>query len=274
MIKGTAIGCLLLFVVISACGRSSPNKAIAQVEQLTFDGAEATSEDARMRHGDRLAELLGCKGCHKRDFTGGPFNEGWIAPNVSLLAADHDHAQFENAVRQGVASDGRKLRMMPSEMYRSLSDPDMRALSTYLLALEPKGEVQAEFVPFPSDLAQWEADGYTDGYTLGLEWAASPGPVDAGPEHARGRYLAQNLCTECHNNQLQGYPNFTPDLMIVSAYSDEEFVRLLQEGKGNTRDQLGLMSLVSPSRYPYLTDEERLELFAYLRARAEILLGD
>ena len=264
--KVIAFALIVLFVV--ACGRES--REASDDGALSFDGADARSGHAE--HGARLADVLGCTGCHRKDFSGGPFNEGWMAPNVSLLVADYDHDQLELAIRQGIALDGRKLRMMPSEMYRFLSDADMRALSTYLLALDPVGEPQPPFEPFPSDLADWEADGYTNGHALGLEWAASSGPLDVGPDYARGRYLALNLCTECHNNQLQGYPNFTPDLTIIAAYSDAEFKRLLREGKGNVREQLGLMSLVAPARFPHLSDAELRDLSAYLRRRSETLL--
>ena len=82
-----------------------------------------------------------------------------------------------------------------------------------------------------------------------------------------------NLCTECHNNQLQGYPGFTPDLSIVASYSVPELRILLHEGKGNIRPQLGLMTMVSPSRFPHLTDDEFVELTRYLRARSKALTG-
>ena len=75
--------------------------------------------------------------------------------------------------------------MMPSEMYRSLSNADMTALSAYLLAIKPSGVPQPAFEPFPSDIEEWEAIGYTDGHALGLEWASSPGPLALGIEHAR-----------------------------------------------------------------------------------------
>jgi len=265
---------ILSVILLTACGQSGSVNFTNEIAELTFDGAHGETEEDKAQHGKRLADVLGCTGCHNPDFSGGPFNEGWIAPNLSLMTTEYDQDTLERAVRQGIALDGRKLRMMPSEMYRALSDADMQSLSTHLLSLEPSGDPQPLFEPFPSDLAQWEIDGYTDGHALGLEWAASPGPIELGPEHARGRYLALNLCTECHNNQLQGYPNFTPDLSVVALYTDEELRRLLFEGKGNVRERLGLMSLVSPARNPYLTDSEYSDLVSYLRARSESLLDD
>jgi cytochrome c553 len=266
IIVSLAVGLLV------SCGQGSNNQSATISLQMTFDGANASSDVERMAHGRRLADLLGCTGCHQADFTGGTFNQGRIAPNLTLLISEYDGVALDRAIRSGVARDDRKLRLMPSEMYQFLSDADARALGSYLLSLSPSGESQPPFEPIAEDIALWEADGYIDAFTLALEWDASAGPVDAGVEHSRGRYLAINLCTECHNNQLQGYPNFTPDLTIVEAYSDDELKRLLFEGKGNSREQLGLMSLVSPARNPHLTDTEYNDLVAYLRARSREIL--
>lgn len=265
---------VLTVFALTGCGQNAPVTSFTESAALTFDGANAETQEGKAQHGQRLANVLGCTGCHNLDFSGGPFNEGWIAPNLSLMVSEYDHDTLDRAIRQGIALDERKLRMMPSEMYRALSDADMQSLSTYLLSLEATGDIQPPFEPFASDLAQWEIDGYTNGHALGLEWAAMSRPLDLGTEHARGRYLATNLCTECHNNRLQGYPNFTPDLSVIALYTDEELQRLLLEGKGNVRERLGLMSLVSPARNPHLTDGEYADLVAYLRARSEGMMGE
>lgn len=268
IIVSLAVGLLV------SCGQSSNTQSATIPMELTFDGAHASSEMERLAHGERLSELLGCTGCHQADFIGGTFNQGRIAPNLTLLIPEYDSASLDRAIRSGVALDGRKLRLMPSEMYQFLSDADTLALASYLLSLPPSGESQPPFEPIAEDVALWEADGYINANTLALAWAASAGPLDAGVGYSRGRYLALNLCTECHNDQLQGYPNFTPDLTIVSAYNDTELKRLLLEGKGNARDQLGLMSLVSPARNPHLTEGEYRDLIAYLRVRARTILED
>jgi len=264
----------LAVALLVSCEPFSSDQSADGPLETTFDGANTSEKLERLAHGERLSELLGCTGCHQADLTGGPFNQGRIAPNLTLLISEYDSVSLDRAIRTGVAQDGRKLRLMPSEMYQFLSDADAQALGSYLLSLSPLGESQLPFEPIAEDIALWDADGYTDANTLGLSWQASEGPLDAGAEFSRGRYLALNLCTECHNNQLQGYPNFTPNLTIVSAYSDVELKRLLLEGKGNTREQLGLMSLVSPARNPHLTEDEYRDLIAYLRVRAKTILGD
>ncbi|MEQ9436930.1 c-type cytochrome [Hyphomonas sp.] len=264
--KAVASGLISMSAV--ACDQESHAPPDSSVVVLTFDGADATSNEAIIQHGNRLSKVLGCTGCHNQDLSGGPFNEGWIAPNLTLKVSEYDDLALDQAIRAGIALDGRKIRLMPSEMYRSLSGKDVEALILYLRSLDPVGQAQPAFEPFASDLVQWEADGYTDANALGLAWSEADGPVMLGPEQARGRYLAMNLCTECHNDRLQGYPGFTPDLAIIAAYSDDAFNRLLHKGKGNVREELGLMSMVSPARFQHLTDRELAELTDYLRARA------
>lgn len=264
----------MLVTLAAACGEGRLESEPSRAAGLTFDGADATTDDGLLQHGERLSTVLGCTGCHQEDFSGGPFNEGWIAPNLSLAIAEYDTDALDRAIRQGIAVDDRKIRMMPSEMYQWLSDADFQALEMYVRALEPVGNVQPAFAPFPADIAQWAADGYTNAHDLGVSWAQSQGPLSMGAEHARGRYLAITLCTECHNNRLQGYPGFTPDLSVIRGYGDTALERLLHEGKGNARDELGLMSLVSPARFPHLTDREYDDLTAYLRARAQALVEE
>lgn len=263
-----SVVCGLILLSNIACNQGPQVQTDPSFALTTFEGADTTTNGAVIRHGSRLSKVLGCTGCHGPDLLGGPFNEGWIAPNLTLKVSKYDDLALDRAIRDGIALDGRKIRLMPSEMYRSLSDDDLEALILYLRSLDPAGVPQPEFEPFASDILEWEATGYTDAHVLGLAWSNAGGPIMLDPDHARGRYLSMNLCTECHNDRLQGYPGFTPDLSIIAAYSDDEFRRLLQTGKGNVREDLGLMSMVSPARFSHLTEREVAELTAYLRARS------
>lgn len=264
---------LIVFVTlfVNACHLKTIDSNKQESASDFFDGAIAQTPIDAKKHGKRLSMLLGCTGCHQNDFSGGPFNQGWVAPNVSLMIDKYDYSSLERAIRQGIGLDGRFLRLMPSEMYQSLSNADLRSLVDYLLTIKPTGKPQTRFEPGTNLLQQWDRDGYTNANALGLFWSTQPGPIALGPKHTRGRYLAINLCAECHNNAFQGYKDFTPDLAIIAAYSDEEFARLLTQGKGKFREDLGLMSLVSPARFPHLTNQEYNDLSAYLRARATAL---
>ncbi|MGJ3627194.1 c-type cytochrome [Sphingomonas sp. MMS24-JH45] len=59
-------------------------------------------------------------------------------------------------------------------------------------------------------------------------------PVDAGPSTAKGRYLTQIACAECHGPTLTGVPEpkagDAPDLSVAAAYERRDFVRLMRTG--------------------------------------------
>ena len=81
----------------------------------------------------------------------------------------------------------------------------------------------------------------------------------------RGQYLAMTACNECHGLDLRGGFG-TPDLAILTAYSDTEFRRLMKEGVAiGGRDSLRLMTMVARDRFAYFTEQEVVDLQAYLR---------
>jgi mono/diheme cytochrome c family protein len=94
-------------------------------------------------------------------------------------------------------------------------------------------------------------------------------PVDLGPSHALGRYIARVTCAECHGPELKGGRD-TPDLVVAGAYSADEFERLMTEGVGLGGRKLNpMMEGVSKARFSRLTQREREALYRYLKGRAE-----
>ena len=63
----------------------------------------------------------------------------------------------------------------------------------------------------------------------------------------------QTTCTACHNNALQGYQDFSPDLDIAGTYSEAELTRLLTTGEGKTKKNLGMMSEMGRDIFVKLT---------------------
>jgi mono/diheme cytochrome c family protein len=79
--------------------------------------------------------------------------------------------------------------------------------------------------------------------------------------------MAETTCTACHNNALQGWPNFTPDLDIAGTYSKPELMRLLTTGESKTGKDVG-MSVVARRQFSQLTPRERDAIVDYILARA------
>lgn len=110
------------------------------------------------------------------------------------------------------------------------------------------------------------------------DWGRSVPSLLLGPEAdtslKRGEYLAMTACNECHGLDLRGSnvePDIAPpDLAVVTAYSFEEFNRLMEEGlPRDGRETLGLMTTVARDRFGSFTTEERSDLYAFLRTLAE-----
>ncbi len=267
---------LLALASLSACDRQTENDlpiVPAAAAQLSFEGADYTDEAAKVAHGKRLATVLDCTGCHGENLQGknvsadDPDYGDMNAPNITLLLASYSDADLDELIRNGKPKDKREFWFMPVESFQFLSDADFVALVAYLRTFKAQGKQLPPIRKgkgFQEDLergfgnAQQQINRYRD----------QP-PVDMGAQYEWGRHLVRTECTPCHNNALQGYEGFTPDLDIAGAYSAEELELLLTTGKGKSRPDLGMMSEMGRDIFSHLTPRERAAIIAYVKARAE-----
>lgn len=267
---------LLASVSLFACNQQPSKVEGAELETVpaavTYDGAGASDQAALVAHGERLSEVLGCKGCHGETLQGQNFTADapeWgdhYAKNLSLLIAGYSDSELDQAIRHGRPKDGRSMVFMPSEMFEHLSDSDFRALVAYLRTVKPGGEPQPPSRIGPQ-VAKWAEENDLDlNVSLHEQWKGRA-PVDL-EGHAQGRYIARTACTECHNVELQGYVNFAPDLDIAASYDVSEFQRLMREGKAKSNADIGMMAWAAQTRFSALTDGEIAALHSYLTARA------
>lgn len=235
------------------------------------------SSAAALARGQHIARTRGCFGCHGQQLEGRVFTDEWdwvdraVAPNLAAYAQQHDPAVLERAVRQGVGHDGKALWSMPSYNWVHLSDQDTADLIAFLRSAPsikkslPEGQLgwQARWLLANGDEEHMAA------------WASKVPPLLLGPDDdaalVRGEYLAMTTCNECHGFDLRGAnvesDIATPDLALVTAYSWDQFNRLLDEGlPKDDRPSLGLMTVVARDRFAYFTPQERTELYAFLRS--------
>ena len=233
----------------------------------------ASSDPGAVARGRRVATLNGCHDCHGKNLEGLLFHDempiirAW-GPNLSLALAEQSDADFDRAVRHGVAADGRRLWIMPSQAITHLTDQEMADLMAYLRTYRPVGEKQPRFQvghigrlgvllgQFKSEPDAIKATG-----ALKLE--------DLGPKYAAGRTVAR-ACIECHGQTLKGDRFLkSPDLSMAASYEAADFEKLLRTGIAAGERKLGLMSSAGPARFNALTSQEISALHAYLKARAE-----
>jgi mono/diheme cytochrome c family protein len=245
-----------------------------QANQPTYEGADYSTLSQKVAHGERLTYILDCHGCHADDLQGhdmsdDPAKQGPIySPNITLLVGNYSDGGLERLIRHGEPKDRRTFWFMPVESYQFLSDRDLDAIIAYLRTLKPQGKPQPPF-KF-NNFEQQDVDaGILGNAQIQIRKYRERQPIDLGPKYAWGRYLVQTTCTACHNNALQGWPNFTPNLDIAGAYSKRELTRLLTNGEGKTGKDVGPMSGVARAYFSHLTPSERAAIVDYVLARAQ-----
>ena len=264
---------LLVAAGVAACGQKAEKdqpKTPVQPAAISFDGAEVKDAAVKVSHGGRIADVLGCTGCHGAGLQGKRFYEPY-ASNLTRDLAKYSDAEIEHVLRTGEPPNGRDLWGMPSELFQHLSAPDMVALIAYLRSLEPAGPPTQPALPFPSEVKKMITAGELKPAADFVRETKGMSPVDLGPSHALGRYITRVTCAECHGPELKGNERDTPDLVVAGAYSREEFEKLITQGipTGNRKLKNELMALVAKTRFSHLTRHERDALYGYLKARAD-----
>lgn len=259
----------ILLCAAAGCVPESEQESLTLEPQPTaFDGAFVQQAAAKADHGRRIAEVLGCTGCHGKDLQGERFYELY-ASNLTRDVAKYTDQELEHVLRAGVPPKGRVLWGMPSELFQHLSGPDMVALIAHLRTLEPAGAPTQPPLPFPADVREMIAKGELKPAEALVRDTKTLSPIDLGPSHELGRYITRVTCAECHGPELKGEGE-TPDLIVAGAYSRDEFERLMIDGTGSGGRKLKpMMEGVSKGRFSKMTPREREALYGYLKARAE-----
>jgi len=260
---------LTLALMVLACGSPDTAAEIRPDEPPApaFDGALAGEAAARIRHGRRIADVLGCTGCHGAELQGERFYELY-ASNLTRELPGYTDAQLEVLLRDGVHPSGRDVWGMPSEIFQHLGEADLTALTAYLRTLRPAGPPTQPALPFDPETRQLIADGELMPAAQFVRQTRSTTPADLGPRHALGRYITMVTCAECHGPELEGREGDNPDLIVAGAYTRDQFETLMTTGVPLGGRELRLMGEVARGRFSRMTRHERDAIYDYLRARA------
>jgi cytochrome c553 len=222
--------------------------------------------------GERLAAILGCRGCHGPGLGGDadcyeePGKYRLVCPNVTEARERYDDRALVILLRYGRKLDGALVDFMPWDMYSHLSDKDMGDVLAYVRATPA-----VRNAPLPSSNYSWSVrwDMLRGEYPLQNDLDDYDTTTRQGPAE-RGRYLASVACPECHAPDLRGYPGDTaPNLVVAKAYSPDQFARLMRDGItiAGTESASGLMTAVARTRFKHLRPDEVAALKAYLDER-------
>jgi cytochrome c553 len=172
----------------------------------------AHADAARGEH--LVKSMLDCERCHDTNFVGQVYIDQpavvkLYAPNLTSgnggFFATHNDLDFVRAVRYGVATNGRRLLVMPADAFTELSDEDLADVLAYVHskpkadggtpdpAVGPVGRVLilTGALPFPADLV--------------VKQNLAPSQPSIGVTAEYGKYLAHiSGCITCHGVGLSG----------------------------------------------------------------------
>ena len=186
------------------------------------------------------------------------------APNLRRFVAVNSDADFDRAVRHGLAPSARALWDMPSGSYIYMRDNDLAAILGWLQSLPVTGPAwAAPAFSFRGRLAVLAGTlSPVDPYDLGRH-----PPRDTGPRYDGGRYLAAMACSSCHGTDLKGAGG-APDLAVAASYDRGRFFALMRRGWVPPGRHAPVMAGLAAKRFAVFKDYEIDALYAYLVERA------
>lgn len=284
----TAAGLVLLVAcaaayILVAGGRKANATVVAPEESVAIP-----TDSAALARGRHLAEAINkCVDCHRADFGGGmviddPKFMRLAAPNLTRgrggVGTAYSDVDWVRALRHGVNRSGRKVVLMPAEVYTNMDDADLGAVIAFVKSVPPVDREQPapEFGPIARMLL---ATGNFPLHVYDHIDHSRRTVVPRAPESdtvAYGRYLATiGGCTACHRANLAGGPipgmppgarpaaNLTP--AGIGHYSEQDFFRALREGQRPGGAPIDSLAMPWPAS-GRMTDAEIHAVWRYLRS--------
>lgn len=284
---GIVLGSLLSLILIAlGVVYVLSERRIAHRYDVAGHEVLVTEDSAAVSRGEHVAYVRGCLGCHGEGLAGGTFIDVPVVARLhtanltrgegGVATAYTSTKDWERAIRQGVAPDGRALLFMPAHEFYPLSDDDLGALIAYIRSRPPVERsfpaqsvgpvgrglfLSGKLKLVPAELVDHEAT---------RPVAPAPGVT---PEY--GRYLA-TTCTGCHGDGFSGGPipgappemgiplNVTPDTVTgIGKWSEADFAKTIRTGV--RPDGVPLGKDMPVELFSHLTDDEVSALWSYLR---------
>lgn len=254
----------------------------------------STASLAAHPEGEYVARVSDCIACHTAaggaPMAGGkafptPLGDIYatnITPDKTHGIGSYSYADFEKALRQGIAKDGHPLYpAMPYPSYAKLSDPDLRALYDYMMQDVPPSATANRESDIPWLLsARWPLHIWNAFFTDSPQTAST----NASDALKRGAYLVSGPghCGACHTPrgfamQEKAYDDsdtaflsgetidgwYAPSLRGLDL-SAEELASLLLIGRSKHAAISGSMSEVVTQSTQYLTKPDADAIAQYL----------
>ena len=280
------VGALVGLVVVGGVALYGWTSAqISATRDLPTHPFSAPADAASVARGEHVLRALAkCADCHGEDLAGtvmvddpaiGRLASSNLTGGRGGIGGTYSDADFERAIRHGLARDGRRLIVMPSMDYQHLSDADLGALIAYLRSVPPVDRETPPSALGPLARALFAAGKMplfaADEIAHRDEVVASV-PVDSTV--AYGKYLGDVGCAGCHGPTYGGGkipgapPDFPPSANItpggIGHYTYADFKRALTEGIRPGGTALHPMMPVQATKL--MTEVEFVAVWKYLQS--------
>lgn len=256
-----------------------------------------------IQRGEYVARLSDCVACHSTPesapFSGGlamatPVGKIYttnITPDRESGIGRYSLADFDRAVRQGVAQDGHRLySAMPFPSYQKLSDEDIRALYAFMMhGVQPASrQNQPPEIPWPLNM-RWPLALWRAAFASGEPWQTV---ANRDALWNRGAYLVEGPghCGSCHTPRglafnekaldarspdylagalLDGWyaPSLRGDASTgISRWSEEEVVTFLKTGRNAHGVVFGSMTDAFNNSTQFMRDHDLRAIAHYLKS--------
>lgn len=260
-------------------------------------------DNALVSRGEYVARLSDCVACHslpgQAPFAGGLAMATPLgAIHATNITPDREHgigayslADFDRALRQGVAPGGRRLYpAMPYPSYAKLSDDDVRALYAFFMkGVQPAAQANLPSgIPWPLNL-RWPIALWNGLFAPATPYAQQPGQ-DA--QWNRGAYIVQGPghCGSCHTPRglafnekalddsgapflagalLDGWyaPSLRQDHNTgLGRWSEPDIVQFLKTGRNPHAVVYGSMTEAFNNSTQFMSDDDLAAIARYLKS--------
>lgn len=269
----------------------------------TDQTAAADVAPALIARGEYVARLSDCVACHSvpggAPFTGGlematplgAIHTTNVTPDPETGIGRYSLADFDRAVRHGVAPGGRRLYpAMPYPSYAKLSDDDVRALYAFFMKGIPpvrQANIPSE-IPWPLNM-RWPIALWNGVFADTAPYAAKTGQDELWN---RGAYIVQGPghCGSCHTPRglafnekaldesgtpflagalLDGW--YAPSLRNdhntgLGRWSEPEIVQFLKTGRNQHAVVFGSMTEAFNNSTQFMSDDDLAAIARYLKS--------
>jgi len=287
---------LVLLALLVWYGTRVPDSTLA-------DARSDTPDAALIQRGEYVARASDCVACHSlpdaAPFAGGlkmatPLGAIYatnITPDGTTGIGGYSLADFDRAVRHGVAPEGRRLYpAMPYPSYSKLSDDDVRALYTFFMhGVAPVAQANKPGeIPWPLNM-RWPITLWNQLFTEPGSFAERPGQ---NAQWNRGAYLVQGAghCGSCHtprglafNEKALSEPDeqylagalldgwYAPSLRNdpntgLGRWSEADIAQFLKTGRNQHAVVFGSMTEAFNNSTQYLGDDDLAAIAHYLKS--------